>query len=384
MFRDYLSRHNTLYQFLRLGRLFLYSNVFRINGGKKLKPSVLQLPLTYKCNSRCRMCNIWRQDCSGEVSLSEFSRMMRDELFSEVVGVGLNGGEPALINDLPKFVREVLKLPKLKSFNIITNGFVRTRFLYAVSEIYKMCKDEGVWFHLAVSLDGVNEVHDSVRNVPDAFVRATATISEILSNKASYCDSFDVACTIVKQNVCSLPELDAYCKLHNFPITYRLGIENARIGSDKIKSQYSVLDDPKLRQLAKEFFHAKMFESRDIHQKFKYFSIFYWMNASPPRRLLGCAWQEEGVTMDARGDLYYCAVASPKLGSLREESGSKIFFSSANMGHRKKILRDVCDSCIHDYSGKITISSLIEFIREIVRNRYSMTLYRMFCSLRIT
>ena len=43
----------------------------------------------------------------------------------------------------------------------------------------------------------------------------------------------------------------------------------------------------------------------------------------------------------------------------------------------KSINKNNCDSCIHDYGGKIEIKSLIKFLKYIVSNRISMPLYRI-------
>ena len=67
---------------------------------------------------------------------------------------------------------------------------------------------------------------------------------------------------------------------------------------------------------------------------------------------MGCHWQENGITMDSRGDLYYCAVESDKIGGLRENKGTDIFFADKNIEYRKKIVAEDCDNCIHDYDGK--------------------------------
>lgn len=379
--RELIRKHVRLHQILRAARFVLISAVTRVNGTSHKYPKVLQLPLTYRCNSKCRMCDIWRKDHSDEMSVEEFGRFIKDDIFREVVGVGVNGGEPSLIVNLPRYVEKILALPKLKSLNVISNGFLQHHFLNSLEEIHSLCRAKGVGFHVAISLDGVGLVHDRVRNSPKAFERTIATVDAILSQKARYCDSFDVACTIVQQNVDGLLELDAFAKIKGYEITYRLGVENQRIGSDKMPEVYSVLCNPKMRQAAKEFVHFKFFEARNFYDKFKYFSIFYWMNSSSPRRLMGCAWQNEGVTMDARGDLYYCAVASDKLGGLRHSTGRDVFFSDKNLSHRERILTEKCDNCIHDYGGVPQLKNLAIFFAEILRNRFSMKIYYLKCRL---
>jgi MoaA/NifB/PqqE/SkfB family radical SAM enzyme len=352
-------------------------SLLKIDGSKKKYPKVIQLPITYRCNSRCLMCNVWKMDTTDEAEILEFSEFMKDELFKKVQSVGINGGEPTLIGNIDEYAKVILTLPVIKSLNIISHGFNTSRALKAFEKIYSACREKGVNFHVSISLDGVGKIHDEVRQIPNGFSKTVSTIDELIKNQYKYCDSYDVACTVVKQNVDNLVELNEYAKIKGFNIKYRLGVSNKRIESDILLDQYSVLTDKQYKQSAKEFFHYLTSNARDISEKFKYFSIFYWLTEKNPTRLLGCIWKDEGVTLDSRGELYYCAVESNRLGALRNNTGQDVFFDKQNIEHRKSINKNNCDSCIHDYGGKIEIKSLIKFLKYIVSNRISMPLYRI-------
>jgi len=357
-------------------RLIKNSTISKPTGERKAKPKVIQLPITYKCNSRCVMCNIWKMDHSNEATLEEFREFLNDSLFSDVRAVGINGGEPSLIKTLPTYAKEILKLPSLRSLNIISHGFNKKLLLNAVEKIYLDCKSSGVNFHVSISLDGFGTIHDDVRRIKGAFNKTSTTIEEIQSNQSRYCDSFDLGCTVVKQNVNHLVALDNYVSGRKLKIKYRLGIENKRIESDQIRDQYSVINSEEA-QSASEFFHWQYSRARRLDEKFKYFSIFYWLTSPKPKRLMGCAWREQGVTMDSRGSLYYCAVASKEIGSLRSESGSNVFFNEENISYRKDLIKNSCDSCIHDYSGKARFADIVFFLRSLFQKRFAMRWFRV-------
>jgi len=120
-----------------------------------------------------------------------------------------------------------------------------------------------------------------------------------------------------------------------------------------------------------------MAQSKKLSDKFKYFSIFYWLNSDNPKRFLGCIWKDEGITLDARGELYYCAVASNSIGSLRKDKGEKIFFDDKNIEYRKSIIKNSCDGCIHDYAGKPEFKDLVTFFKYIIFNKIAMHIYRI-------
>ena len=81
--------------------------------------------------------------------------------------------------------------------------------------------------------------------------------------------------------------------------------------------------------------------------------------------------------MDARGEVYYCAVASKSLGTLREEKGEKIFFDDDNINYRKSIIKNTCDGCIHDYSGQPEFKHVWKFLVNTIKERYGMQFYKV-------
>jgi len=72
--------------------------------------------ITWKCNSRCMMCNIWKKGPSAqkELQIDEIENLFADPLLSKLEWIQLSGGEPFLRKDIAEIVRILLKLhPKL-------------------------------------------------------------------------------------------------------------------------------------------------------------------------------------------------------------------------------------------------------------------------------
>ncbi len=375
--KNMIKKDKRIFNLLKIVTFLSTASIKKLDGSLKKYPKVIQFPITYKCNSRCVMCNIWKMDHSNEMTLAEIKNYLKDPIFKEVFSVGINGGEPSLVKELPQIAEQVFNLPKIKSLNIISNGFNKEAFLVKVEKIYGLCRKKSVNFHLSFSLDGYGELHDNVRGVKKAFERASKSIDYVLENKSRYCDSIDISCTIIRQNVNHLIELDTYAGRKNYPMKYRLGIENKRIASDEIVSDYSVLYDTKSRQSAIEFIHSRFYKAQNIIDKFKYFSLFYFLSEKNPKRLLGCMWQDEGITIDAKGNIYYCAVASKKIGSLRKQKGEAFFFDEKNIAYRKSILKNMCQNCIHDYSGKPYIGDVLIFLKHYIFERIWCKIYRL-------
>ncbi len=371
----YLKSKEQLYLLLQVLFLFKNTRLRKVSGLKKKYPRVIQLPITYKCNSKCVMCNIWKMNSDDEMDVETFRKVMKSELFKKVIAVGINGGEPSLVKQLPEYIDAVLLLPKLKSLSIISHGFNQKLLLPQLKSIYQKAKKAGVTFHVSISLDGVGDIYNKVRGLKVFHVTAS-TIDEINNNKSLYCDSFEVGCTVIQQNINDLTELSNYTKEKNINIKYRLGISNNRIESYKLLDNFSVLND-KYVQTAKEFFYSLIGKEKRIYNKFKYFSIYYYLEHNFSKRLLGCLWQDKGITLDSKGNIYYCAVESKKLGNMLIDDGLSTFFAKENLQYRKSIIDTKCNACIHDYAGAPEFKNIIPFIRELINRNLFANRYKL-------
>lgn len=348
------------------------STLIKETGKNKKYPKSLQMPITSKCNSRCVMCNIPNMDKKNEMTAKDFGKALQDEIFKEIESIGINGGEPFLLNYIEEYVKNAIEnLPKLKAINIISNGFLTERILEKCEIIHLMCAKANKNFDIIISLDGYGEIHDKVRGIPGAFKKVENTIRELYKETYRYADRIELACTVVKHNVNHLIELDTYCKLNKYNIKYRLGIENERIDNKLLMNDFSVLLDKDARQTAIEFFHYKFNETKD----FKYYSIFKYL-AFDEKRLMGCAWKENAITMDPKGNLYYCAVESKKIGNIFESEGEKIFFNNQNIDYRQRIVSDKCNKCIHDYTGDILTRDIMKYYCDRLKQRNELSKYK--------
>ncbi|MCX6649440.1 MAG: radical SAM protein [Candidatus Bathyarchaeota archaeon] len=85
------------------------------------RPIILTHALTHRCNSRCKICDIWRSPPNGDEMTTGEVEWMLDEAWAQnfVAYVAL-GGEPMLRDDTP----EILAYAKGRGFytSLITNG----------------------------------------------------------------------------------------------------------------------------------------------------------------------------------------------------------------------------------------------------------------------
>lgn len=133
--------------------------------GSHLKPSLLVLEVTRRCNSRCVLCRTWESKPTKEFSLGELDAILSDSVFKDLKRVILTGGEPSLRRDLFQII-ELLnrKVPNVDVW-ISTNGLLPYRIVEAVIQ----CKERGFKVGVGVSLDGLGAEHDRLRGVEGCF-----------------------------------------------------------------------------------------------------------------------------------------------------------------------------------------------------------------------
>jgi len=149
-------------KFIKLGlKLPLYV-IFRNCGWPTLLPFNYTLSVTYKCNSRCKTCNIWKMN-GYELSTEEWLRVLKS-LGKSPFWITISGGEPLLRRDLETIVEGIIEYNSPAIINLPTNALV-SYLCETVENILKMCEDDDTIFVINFSVDGIGKDHDDIRGV---------------------------------------------------------------------------------------------------------------------------------------------------------------------------------------------------------------------------
>ncbi|MBK1717893.1 radical SAM protein [Thiocystis violacea] len=118
---------------------------------------------TFRCNSRCQMCYIWKNptEPKDEVSIETLSKLP-----GGFDNLNLSGGEPTLRKDLPELVDELY--PKARIMEISSNGLHPERLV----PIIKRYPDIKVRF----SVEGDEATSNAIRGEKDGFQTKLAGI----------------------------------------------------------------------------------------------------------------------------------------------------------------------------------------------------------------
>ncbi len=147
----------------------------------------LHFELTFRCSSRCIMCDLWRKDQEHpqlrkkELSLKEIKKFVKQaKLLNGIKKVILSGGEPFLRDDLPEICGFFSQdFPDI-SIGILSSLSDTEKVLTQSEKIFKKYSPRNLWF--GSSLDGIGATHDLVRGREGAFNRLLKTIDQLHRN----------------------------------------------------------------------------------------------------------------------------------------------------------------------------------------------------------
>jgi radical SAM family uncharacterized protein len=128
-------------------------------GGEKA-PVIAGHKLLYRCNLECKMCPFWRREDEELLGLADEIRIMEALARVGVSFLGFEGGEPLLRRDVGEILREA---HMRFHTSLVTNGWLLEHRLPEIADHLDL---------LFVSLDGIGEMHDRLRGIPQSFERA--------------------------------------------------------------------------------------------------------------------------------------------------------------------------------------------------------------------
>lgn len=321
---------------------------------------IINLNATDVCNSRCVMCNIWQQEKEFEITAYDIRLILKNKLFKHVEHVGVTGGEPTLRNDLPEIFLAIIKtLPKIKGISMISNGIQKEKIIKIVPLLYKVCCDNNVSFNIMFSLDGINERHDLVRGVKNNFDNVIYLINHIDIPKKY----ISIGCTISKINVWDVDDLLFFLKKNNIYGRFRIAEFIKRLYNENNKTQIRnfTADEKYNLQL---FFYKLIFsyEKNDTIKR-TYYNIINMLEGG--KRKIGCPYKfSEGIVLNAKGEIAYCAPKSNVIGNALINNANKIY--RKNLLHKKEIIKKFCNDCIHDYHYTLTVKEYFIKIKQII------------------
>jgi MoaA/NifB/PqqE/SkfB family radical SAM enzyme len=189
-----------------------------------IRPTVLIFHCTFVCDARCEMCHNWKRgDRSADMSLAEIDKAFQSKLWSRIENANISGGEPTTRNDLVDIARLMLdRFPRLRKLGLNTTGLTPHRAIPMLTKIVELCEERGVIFSTRVSIDGVGEMHNKVRDVKRGFDKAVETIRAMQALQKKHSFNFGISTTIFSMNLDDADNIYAWAKKEKLDIVFNM------------------------------------------------------------------------------------------------------------------------------------------------------------------
>lgn len=300
------------------------------------KPQAISLEITHNCIAKCIMCNIWKIPSEvPNLSMEDWIGFLSSDLFSDLRELDITGGEPFIRSDLLDLFSGVCELKQknltgLRSIAVTTNGFMTGRVSEYVEKALPWLRDKGIDLVMVCAMDAIGEIHEKVRNYPDAWSKVNETIQGLNKLREEFSNLVvGLKTTILPLNVEQLEDIAHYANTNDlFTIISPCIITDARYlnpdrAHDLVFSQEDI-------QKMMEFYESEAFRwsyHRDMLVEF--------FKKGITKKPCSCGFNYFFVR--STGELFLCPLVNISMGNIKKTPLRNLLFSEKASQFRRNI-----------------------------------------------
>ena len=313
-------------------------------------PIVILMPHS-RCNCRCVMCDIWKGNNNvRQIDESDVQKLLDSFKKLNTKLIVMSGGE-ALMH--PNFFKlcDIIKSQKI-NICILSTGLLLKKY---ASEIITKTDE------VIVSLDGSGEVHDKIRNIPNAFDKLNEGVQELKKLNKNY--RVTARCVVQRDNFRDLSNIvnaaheigldqisflaaDVSTDAFNRPELWG----DEKIGEVKLSKEELNIFKDEIESLIKS--HQLDFENKFIAESpekirrfYNYYAAFHGLSEFPQ---ISCNAPWVSAVIEPDGTVRPCFFHN-KVGSINEQDLNAIVNSEKSISFRKNLdvkTNPICKKCV--------------------------------------
>lgn len=326
---------------------------------KKIKDATIAI--TYRCNSRCRMCNIWQIENPVDLPLAYFNNLSPDLKY-----INLTGGEPFLRSDLPEIVKIIKRKSPRAKIIISTNGLATDLIIGQIKKILAINNKVGI----RISLDGLGEMHNQVRGIPDIFSKAMATIDGL---KKIGVKNLGISFTIMDFNVSELKKVYDFAQEKKLQLAMAL-VQNSDIyftKDDNTASEIAEIEEALIYVISNEL---TGFNIKKWFRAYYDYGLLYF--AKHKKRLLASGAGLDSCFIDPDGNIYPSNLINIKMGNLGAGKLAEIWNNENAENARQEIKnKNITESWIICTIRGVMKKNILKIGWWIIRNKFKMQIF---------
>ncbi len=336
-------------------------NTFIATSLKAIRPTVLIYNCTWVCDARCEMCSNWKfGDRKSDMTLPQLEPVFEHPFWGAVENLNISGGEPTTRNDLPEMVEMFhRRLPRMRKVGINTTGLTPSRAIPMLTRIVEFCADKGLPISIRVSIDGVGDLHNQVRNVKRGFDKASQTI-DAMQALAERHDNFQfgIASTIFATNLEDAENILAWARSRKLDIVFNmLRFTDAMLHNKELEERIGFRT--REEEYMRKFFLDRVQEESVLSGQTFMYMHYADMIANGYKRTMPCPFQRQGLLLNPNGDLFYCE-NSARLGNVLDTPAETLYFDSTHLAGREELKAKVCGTCLSPC--QVNVGAMKQFI----------------------
>lgn len=317
---------------------------FRRFGRPKMYPFSVVCSVSFRCNSRCRTCDVWRKpndDMTAEEWDKVFANLGRTPIY-----LTFTGGEPFLRRDLDELVISGYRHCRPHIITIPTNGLLSDRVIERVDRICRECPGSEIGINL--SLDGVGEEHDEIRGVPGNWQKSMQTWARLKELQRQHRNLVLSIHTVISRfNQARFREI--YDNLQGLdPDSYITEVAEERVELDTIG--WGITPDAEAYKPLADFLsdQARARPAHGIARVTQAFRAEYYQLAArvlgERRQVIDCYAGWASAHIAPNGDIWSCCIRAEPVGSLRKTNYdlAPIWFGERMTRMRQSIYNKEC------------------------------------------
>ena len=235
------------------------------------------------------------------------------------------------------------KFPKLRKLTLNTTGITHHRAIPMLTKIVELCNERNVIFSTRVSIDGVNEMHGSVRNVRNAFEKAGKTIAAMQELQKTHRFNFGISSTIFSKNLEDADNILAWAKKEKLDIVFNMvRFTDAMLGNAQLEKGMKPIgaEEQKMRK----FFLDRVRQDPLLDGQNYIYMHYADMIANGYHRTAPCPFMTQGIMLNPNGDLFFCENSDVIGNAITGRSGSGLLprgRAGASPAHSRREVPDL-------------------------------------------
>lgn len=275
----------------------------------QVSPTHAIVAVTYRCNARCVMCDIWKKKGTPEMAPEDYRRLP-----PSLKEINVSGGEPLLRKDLAAVIGVMRQTCPGVRIIVSTNGLLPEK----LDELLGAVKGVAV----RVSLDGIGGLHDEIRGTDGAYDGALASL-EVARQRGV--GDLGVCATMTRHNAGRIREIEDFARREGVQFTFTVAHSSEMFFGNKESEQ------PTAEAASEDIEEIKgrLFASHSIKDWFKAYFVEGLMDvlAGNPRPI-ECRAGLDFFYLDPEGKVYPCHLWDKEMANILDRAYEEIVASN--------------------------------------------------------